>query len=356
MKKCQKKVSQLLNQHDLDALLVLSPANRYYLSGFTGSAGAVLLTSAKNYLIVDFRYTQQAEKQTQSFEVIEHPNNLEKLLKDLFAKLSLTKIGFEAHQLNYDYVKKSLHQDLATVKWVPTTNIIESMRVYKEEQELEKIQAAVDLADAAFEHICGFIKPQMTEKEVSTELEIFMRQNGARGTSFETIIASGFRGAFPHGVASDKQIEAGELITIDMGAILNGYVSDLTRTICLGKANDEQKKIYQIVLEAQLRALDNIKSGVSEKDADNLAREVIDKAGYQEYFGHGLGHGVGIHVHEAPRLSPRSEGVLEDQMVFTVEPGIYIPSWGGVRIEDIATLKNGKIEIMTKASKELIEL
>ncbi len=352
MEKRIEKLRKELAKQDLDGVIINHPSNRFYLSGFTGSAGTVMVTPASAMLITDFRYTEQAQEQAPHLEVIEHDLKKMDTLGELILREKAKRIGFEADFETFSTVEQQLKEKIENVEWVPTQNFVEKFRNYKSPEELEYLQKAVDLADLALEHICGFIKPGMKERDVALELEFFMRKKGAKGSSFEIIVASGPRGSLPHGIASDKEIKEGDLVVIDMGARLNGYASDVTRTFAIGKAGEKEKEIYNTVLEAQLAAIEGIKPGMSGQEADKLSRDIISQKGYGNNFGHGLGHGIGIDVHESPRLSPISENTLEKGMVFTIEPGIYLPGWGGVRIEDIVVMEDDGVRSLTRAQKE----
>jgi len=222
--------------------------------------------------------------------------------------------------------------------------------------EIERISKAEAIGDMAFSHILGYIKEGVSERDIAAELEYFMKKQGAEKTSFDTIVISGKKTSMPHGTPDDKKIENGDFVTLDFGCVYEGYCSDMTRTVAVGKADERQKEIYNIVLEAQLTGLNAIKSGVVCKNADEMARNVIEKAGYGKYFGHSLGHGVGLMIHELPNLSPKSEMMLEDNMVVSCEPGIYIPDFGGVRIEDLVVVSGEKCTILSKSQKNLIEI
>lgn len=352
MEKRIEKIREELGNNNLDGIIINHPSNRFYLSGFTGSAGTVMVTAKKAMLITDFRYTEQAQNQAPHLEIIEHDLKKTDTLNQLISGEGLNKIGFEADFETFATVEQQLKGKIDNVEWVPTQNLVEKFRIYKNAAELSFLQEAIDLADQALEHICGFIKPGMAEREVALELEFFLRKKGAKGSSFDIIVASGPRGSLPHGIASDKIIKEGELVVIDMGARLNGYASDVTRTFAIGSAGEKERKIYETVLEAQLAAIEGIKPGLSGQAADKLSRDVISAEGYGDNFGHGLGHGIGIDVHESPRLSPVSENNLEPGMVFTVEPGIYLPGWGGVRIEDIVVMEENGVRSLTGAPKE----
>lgn len=337
----------------LDAVIVYKPENRRYLSGFTGTAGYVVLTRDRNIFITDFRYVNQASEQCKDFEIIRHTN--ERTLYDILNELEVKTLGFEEEFVTFSQYEE-FNEKLNNIELVPLKGVINKLRTIKTEDEIENIRKAANIADMAFEHICSLLKPGVTEWEISLELESFMKKQGASGTSFESIVASGKRSSLPHGVASQKVIENGDFVTLDFGCIYNGYCSDMTRTVVIGKATSKQKEIYEIVLKAQEAALESIRAGITGFEVDKIARDIITDRGYGEYFGHGLGHGVGLEVHEAPRLSPVGKDTLEENMVVTDEPGIYIPDFGGVRIEDLVVVKKDGYEILSKSPKHLIEL
>jgi Xaa-Pro aminopeptidase len=352
------KLRDALAAEGLDAILITQPENRRYLSGFTGSAGVLLISQEQAILATDFRYYEQVEKQAPDFRLAKVTDKFEAVLPELVQQVGAKRIGFESAHLTVDQHQewqKVAEGAVSTSKFelVATKELVEGIRAVKDENELSKIKNAIALADEAFAHIVGFIEPGMTEKEVAWELEVFMRTHGAEKLAFDLIVGSGPNGAMPHATVSERVIRAGEPIVMDLGAVIDGYHSDLTRTICVGQPDDRFKEIYDIVLEAQLTAEQNIRPGMQGKQADGVARQVIEKAGYGKEFGHGLGHGVGLAVHEKPRVGRLSEDVLEPGMVFTVEPGIYLPGWGGVRIEDIVIMREDGVEILTQASKEL---
>jgi len=347
------QVRQKLKDNNIDAILITKRQNYMYLSGFTGTSAHLLISAEKAYLITDFRYIEQATRQAPLFEVVKYQGNIEIEIKKLLEELFVKKLGFEADHLTYDkylcYKEKFENTEL-----VPQKDFVESLRIIKSDDEIEKIKKAVEIADRAFEHILNYIKPGIKENEIAAELEYFMKKNGAQGPSFETIVASGTRSAMPHGVASEKVIQYGDIVTLDYGAIYEGYCSDITRTIFVGYAQDKLKEIYEIVLNAQLKALKGAFEGKTGREIDSIAREIITKEGYGNNFGHGLGHGVGLEIHEEPRLSVSGEKVMKNGMVVTVEPGIYIEGLGGVRIEDMIVINNDKPQILTKAPKEMI--
>jgi Xaa-Pro aminopeptidase len=343
-----------LEQRNLDAILIMEPLNRKYITGFTGSAGVAVVTKDQAVLITDFRYTEQAKGQSPHFRVEEHAGaDFLRAACDVLKRGPVRTVAFESDFLSYNQFH-ALQEVSQPLQLVPMSGIVETLRQFKDEHELEIMKTAAKIADDAFLHIVNWIRPGVTEKEVALELEIFMRKAGATSSSFDTIVASGPRSALPHGVASDKVIEKHEFVKLDFGALYKGYCSDITRTICLGKPNDKHKQIYDIVLEAQLKALEGIKPGMTGKEADAIARDWIAKHGYGEYFGHSLGHGLGMAVHEKPALSKLSNDVLQPGMVVTVEPGIYLPNFGGVRIEDDVVVTASGVERLTHSTKELL--
>ncbi len=357
-----------MDKHGLAAMFVSAPAedtgkslgaNRRYLSGFTGSMGHLLITEDQAFIAVDFRYFEQAERESPAFTLFKANGPMDTWLPDLLreARLGGKRLGFESHGLSYASYRslRSAVNELSEPErphLAATQNIVESLRQVKEPGEIEALQAAVSLGDEAFEHVAERIEPGWTEKQAAWEIERYAREHGAESLSFETIVGAGPWGAMPHCHPRDHIIQAGDGVVIDMGVKLpSGYVSDLTRTVVIGKPDEQFRKIYDIVLAAQLTAEELVRPGMTGGDAHMLAHRVIEEAGFGENFGHGLGHGVGLQVHEAPRVGRTSNDRLEDGMVFTVEPGIYIPGWGGVRIEDQGFLKDGRYVPMSKATK-----
>lgn len=285
---------------------------------------------------------------------MQHKGTIPEEVASIVKQLGIKKLGFEK-----DYVTYASYQtfnETIDAELIPVSGEIEKLRLIKDESEIKILKGAAKIADSAFSHILNFIQPGKTEIEVANELEFFMRKEGATSSSFDMIVASGVRGALPHGVASDKVIEKGELVTIDFGALYNGYVSDITRTVAIGQPSDKMKEVYDIVLEAQLRGMKGIKAGITGKQADALTRDYISEKGYGEYFGHSTGHGIGLEVHEGPGLSFKSDIVLEPGMVVTCEPGIYLPGIGGVRIEDDTIVTKEGNENLNTSTKELVIL
>ena len=349
-----QKLRASFSKAGIDALFITSPVNRRYISGFTGTAGAVLISEKAALFITDFRYMEQGKNQAVGFNVIEHGRSLYETVQEKLQELGIKRLGFEKHDLSYaqyETISKAFSAEL-----VPVDSLVEELRLIKTEEELLVMKQAAKIADDAYDYIQTKIKPGVREIEISNELEFFMRSQGASSSSFDIIVASGLRSALPHGVASDKIIQEGELVTLDYGAIFNGYCSDITRTLAVGEISDELKKIYDTVLEAQVRGVDGIKAGLTGREADALTRDYINEQGYGKYFGHSTGHGLGLEVHEQPALSARSETVLKPGMVVTVEPGIYIPGVGGCRIEDDIVITETGNERLTHAKKELIHL
>ncbi|MBE6538224.1 MAG: aminopeptidase P family protein [Ruminococcaceae bacterium] len=343
---------------DIDAVLVTSELNQYYLTKFNYTDGYVLVTRNKSYVITDFRYIEAANAAVgDEFEVVMPEGDMRLEIKALLAENGVKKLSFEDKTLSCaDYISFSeLFEGIEMVRG--GSDIIENLREHKTADELEIIARAQSITDAAFEHILKFIKPDMTELEVALELEFFMRGKGAQSVAFDTIAVSGASSSLPHGVPAARKLEKG-FFTMDFGARLDGYCSDMTRTVVLGKADDDMKRLYNTVLKAQLAGIEMIKLGESCQAVDRAARDIIEDAGYHGCFGHGLGHGVGMFIHEAPRLSPKVAPTkkLEVGHVVTCEPGIYIAEKYGCRIEDmLAVTENGTINF-TKSPKELIEL
>ena len=348
------KLRPVIAERGLDALLISQPENYRYLSGFTGSSGWLVISHSDAVLATDSRYTEQAKQETQGFEIIKIKGDLDGWLPQLTSNLGWHKLGFEADHIcyaNYHKLSEIIKVRQANLELIPTTGLVEHLRSIKEPAELELIMKTVELTDAACEHIKSVIRPGMTEREAAWEIEKFLRQNGSEGVPFEIIVASGPNSALPHAKPGERVIHSGEPVLIDMGARIGGYCSDFSRTLCLGKADKTLQEIYNAVQEAQLTAIDKIESGMTASAADKLARDVIEQAGYGHNFGHGLGHGVGIAIHEPPTLSSTSTDLLVDGMIFTIEPGIYIAEYGGVRIEDMVTLEKGRIRVLTKSYK-----
>jgi Xaa-Pro aminopeptidase len=346
-----------VNEKGLDALLISQSDNVRYLSGFTGSSGWLLISEQNAVLATDFRYVEQAEKESPDFEIIQVKQQLHDWLPGIVTDFRWHKLGFEANYISYDSYHKvndAIKTRQVNLELIPTTGIVEQLRSIKETEELALIKKAAKLTDAVFEHAKSVIRPGIMEKEAAWEIEKIFRQGGSEGIPFEIIVASGPNSALPHARPTEKIIRSHEPVLIDMGARINGYCSDFSRTIFLGKPNKTFSDIYDVVLRAQTTAIEKIKSNMDASQADNFARSVIEQAGYGDCFGHGLGHGVGLVVHESPTINPNSSDSLTDAMVFTIEPGIYLTGQGGVRIEDLVVLENGKVKVLSKGNKNLL--
>ena len=349
-----QKLRQSLAQKDFDALLVSQTGNIRYLSGFTGSTGWLLISDSNAYLAVDFRYVEQARKESPDVDVIHIKGDMVSWLPKLTSDLGLKKVGFEADQISFavhQRLCKTIKDEGYQLQIISTAGLVESIRAVKEPEELGFIIEAVKLADAAFDHAKSVLRPGVSEKEASWELEKFIREKGSEAVPFDIIVASGPNSALPHARPSEQVLLKDTPVIVDLGVRVNGYCSDLSRTFLLGDGDKTFSKIYDIVLGAQLTALATIGAGMNGDQADRLARAVIEQANYNDAFGHSLGHGVGLESHESPRLGPNSSDSLIDGMVFTVEPGIYIAGWGGVRIEDTVVMENGKVKTLTEADK-----
>jgi Xaa-Pro aminopeptidase len=353
------KLRQSLTQSEdnLDALLVYQPENRRYMSGFTGSEAMLFITPDRAVIATDSRYWQQAEREAPEFSLYKVKTKYVMEMADILAAAGRPKhIGFESTFITVDHLDQ-LTDAAPEVEWVTTKGIVENLRLIKDEGEVTLMREAARIADEGFVFLCRTLRPGMTEKQAAWELEAYMRTHGADKIAFDLIVGSGPNGSKPHHHSEDRAIQAGEPIVLDLGAQVNGYHSDLTRTICLGQPQDSRfMEIYNIVLRAQAAAVQGIRAGMSGVDADKLARDVIESAGYGENFGHGLGHGVGLAVHEAPRAGRTSEDMLPAGATLTVEPGIYLPGWGGVRIEDFTLIDKNGVELISHASKEPLVL
>ena len=341
---------------NIDAALVTDCSNRYYILGFdTSDAGTLVVTRNKSYFIIDSRYIELAQRyENEYLEVV--------LQKDLFSQIkaictgeNVKSLGVETQTISVSMFYK-LNEILGNIidTDVDINSIIMELRAIKTDAEIEKIKQAQNITDSAFEYILGRIGEGKSEKELALDLEFYIRSNGARATAFEIVFVGGKNSSLPHGVPTDYYLKKGDFITIDFGADVDGYKSDMTRTVVLGSVSDEQKKVYETVLLAQETALEQIKAGKCCSEIDRISRDIIAKAGYGEFFGHALGHSVGLDIHEAPSLSPKCRTVLRQGMIMTVEPGIYLPEKFGVRIEDMVLITESGIENLTKSKKSLI--
>ena len=336
-----------LEEKELDGVLVSAPENRRYLSGFSGSAGFLFITKSDAILVTDSRYTD--------FDVRQVRGGWGWLIDELKSQ-GVKKVGFESQDMtvsSYNSLIDAIKADssLGDVSMIPAPGLPENQRIIKDNAELAILQLAIDAADKAMDLVCPNITPGMTEREVAWKMETAMRDAGADAISFDTIVAAGPNGAMAHHQPTDYIIKQSDPIVIDMGAKVGGYCSDLSRSISVGEPDETFKKIYDIVLGSQLTAINTVKAGMTGEEADNLSRDVIAQAGYRDNFGHSLGHGIGLEIHENPRVGPRSLDVLDLNTVFTVEPGIYLSGWGGIRIEDIVILREDGAVPLSKAKK-----
>lgn len=349
-----KKIRKILASKDINLLLITNPLNVRYLTGFTGSTGFCLVGQNIAIFFSDFRYRTQYKKQVdKSFRFIEGNNYFDLIVKEIKGH-RFRRLFFEDESFNYrnfNLMKKKLGK----IKLCPSAGIVDSMRIIKDKREISSIKKAAIVNSKALSDLIPEIKIGVSEIELSTCLESSMRKHGSERIAFDTIVASGVRSALPHGVASKKKINKGNLITIDFGSVVNGYHGDTTRVFSCGEPSKKARKIYDIVLRAQKAAIEKVAPGVRCGEVDAEARNIIQKEGYREYFGHGTGHGLGLFIHEGPRIAPKQDTILKQNMVLTIEPGIYIHGWGGVRIEDMILVTEKSKEIITSdISKELI--
>ncbi|MDT2756417.1 aminopeptidase P family protein [Enterococcus asini] len=350
-----EKLRDLMKKEIVDGFLITSPYNLRYLTNFTGTTGLAVITMDKAFFVTDFRYTEQAAAQAQGFEIVKNSGPIFDEVAKLCEQEEINALAFEESYVSFaDYTV--LEELLEETPLIPVSGLIESLREVKDEEEIALIEKACAIADQGYEHVLKMIKPGMTEIEVANQLDFFMRSLGATSVSFDTIVASGLRSAMPHGVASSKVIEQGDLITLDFGCYYQGYVSDMTRTFAIGDPGRQLKEIYQIVLEAQLKVLEEAKPGMTGIQLDAVARDHIAQAGYGEAFGHSTGHGIGLEIHEGPNVSFRADKEFVAGNVITDEPGIYLPGIGGVRIEDDLLITPDGNRALTHATKELIIL
>lgn len=339
-----------------DCAVITDDINRRYFTGMKSSAGTLVVFQDKAYLIIDFRYIEKARKTVKSCEVLLQTKLFEQI-NELIQKHGAKIVSIESDRITVsqlaDFTEK-INCEIDSSGAL--SEVIGEIRVCKRNEEIANIIAAQRIAEKGFEHMLDFIRVGRTEREIALELDFFMLKNGAEALSFDTIALSGKNTSLPHGVPSDKKVESGDFVLMDYGAVVDGWHSDMTRTVCVGQPDDEMRKVYDVVLNAQLAALSAVKAGISGRELDKIARDIISNGGYGEYFGHSLGHGVGMEIHEAPTASPTCNNILESDMIVTVEPGIYLPDKFGVRIEDFVIIRENGCENMTEAPKELIIL
>lgn len=345
------QLRKILKKQEVEALLVTHLTNVKYLTGFTGTAGALLVTQEDAIFVTDFRYTQQAKDQT-SCVIRENTQNIYYEIRDLLKELRISSVAIEAEKVNVTTFR--LMEKIFTSEIIESEGWVEELREIKDAQEIQAITRAVEIIEDTYEHILEFIQIGMTEQEVADEIERFAKSRGSSGMSFDTIVASGNRSALPHGVASNKRIEDGDVVTIDMGCYYQGYTSDMTRTFAIGSISDQMKEVYQIVLEAHQAVSAAARPGMTGFELDKVARDYIVQAGYGDKFGHGTGHGIGLDIHEGPTISRNNHEPLQEGMVITNEPGIYLEGIGGVRIEDDLVLEADGARSLNRTSKDLL--
>jgi Xaa-Pro aminopeptidase len=351
-----EKIKALFPQLSIEAFLFKNPFNIRYLTGFSGSAGTVLLTGDKNYFITDFRYKiQSSEEVDKDFEIMIQEQNSSDFLKELIERHRINSIAFESSFLPFDEVV-SLKEKFSKVNFVPANDAVDNIFSVKTEKELDALRRAVEITDFAFADILKMIKPGIKEMDIAAEITYLQMKMGAERNAFDPIVASGPRSAYPHARATENPVKGGQLLKLDFGCVVEGMNSDLTRTIAVGGVPDEVKHIYSIVKEAQEIALHKVTSGASTREIDSSARDYISSKGYGENFGHGLGHGLGYDVHEKPSLNQRTDYILQTGNVITIEPGIYIQGLGGIRIEDDVIVKDSGCEVLNKTTKDLITI
>lgn len=348
------RLRERLGVNEIDALLVSQRENRQYLSGFTGSSGWLLISEEQALIAGDFRYYEQIEQECSHFRLCRVTGRFAETLQEMFKTTGAKRVGFEATTVPVADWQRWQKATGDEVQWVATYELVENLRAQKDNEELELLRKAVHLTDEAMAHGLKTMHPGISEKEVAWNIEVYMRTHGAQGVAFDGIVAGGPHSAMPHARATDTPLVEGQPIVIDIGARVNGYCGDLTRTVCLGEPDDRFDEIYSTVLRAHEAAKAAIRSGVTGKDAHLVAQKIIEEAGYGANFGHGLGHGVGLAIHEKPTASRYSTDTLQIGSVVTVEPGIYIPGWGGIRTEDIVVVREDGVETLTGAPKEPI--
>jgi Xaa-Pro aminopeptidase len=361
-----ERLRAVLGERGLDALVVTNPENRRYLTGFTGhdsgadSAGALVITHETIALITDGRYTEQAAAESPNVRIVLREGEFAAVAARTIGETGARRVGFEATHVTVAQrddlaaALDKLHADSGGMlpELVPTRRLVEPLRAIKDAQELEALERAVAITDETFQYLCGYLRPGLTERQIAQEIERYMLERGADGLAFESIVASGPNGALPHAVPTDRPIALGEPITIDMGARYAGYCADMTRTICLGVPGQQAQEVYEAVLRAQEACERELRAGLTGREADALARDALTAAGYGDRFVHSTGHGVGLEIHEDPRLSRfATEETLQPGMAITIEPGVYVPGWGGVRIEDLAVVTDDGIRVLTRSHK-----
>ncbi|MBY0124315.1 Xaa-Pro peptidase family protein [Bacillus sp. S/N-304-OC-R1] len=355
-----RKLRERFQELGVDGMMIVHPWNRLYMSGFTGSNGVILISETEAKLITDYRYFEQAQNQAKNYDIVLHAGHTGhkgKIFEEVVVQvkeMKITKLGFEQEHLSYGLFSKN--EPLLSAQLIPTSDVVEKLRMIKSEDEIKKLRVAADITDKAYLHILNYVRAGITENDVAAELEAFIKKHGGTTTSFSPIVASGYRSSLPHGRASDKIIEKGDMITIDFGANYQGYWADISRVVSVGEPVSELKQLHEIVLASFENCVECLRPGLTDKEVDYLMRENIIKHGFNEQSGTGTGHGIGLEVHEAPLFSVMKDKVLEENMVITVEPGIYLKGLGGARVEDVILINKDGREVLTPSTKELIIL
>jgi Xaa-Pro aminopeptidase len=350
-----QQLRQKFVEKEISALWVSQPDNLYYLTGCPGLEGYLLITENQAIIVTDFRYIEQAHIQSPDFEIFKISGKMADWLPVLFSGVKIKSLGFESSHISlasYNQINGILNNISNAPTFIPIEGLVESLRIVKDSEEISNIQQAASVTDAVYAYVNSILQPGITERDLAWEIEKYMRNNGSQTVPFELIVAAGPNSALPHAKPSDYVIQAHEPIVIDIGSRVNYYGSDLTRTLYIGTPDDTFRKVYNIVLQAQQTAIDQIKPGMTGAEADAIARNIISQAGYADAFGHSLGHGIGLVTHEKPTLGPNSTDILTNGMVFTIEPGIYLNGWGGVRIEDDVVIENNKLRVISSAEKK----
>ncbi len=354
-KKRIEQVKEKISEQGLDGIYITNLTNVRYLTGFTGSAGSVLILDSNQHFFSDTRYDEQSKDQIKNYKIHMIKSGYEDSIKNLDEIKNNMKLGFESDYVSFSSYKR-LIKIINNVKWFETSQIVEHIAAVKDDTEIESLKSAIEVTDEVFKQIIPDLKVGAIEKEIAAKISYLFKMNGAEGDSYDSIIASGHLGALPHARPSDKKFEKGDFVVMDFGALYEGYHADMTRTVVIGKASEKHHEIYDIVLKSQLNGIKIAKAGITGADVDRACRDTINKAGYGKEFCHSTGHGIGLEVHTYPRLSVHNKKPLLKNYVVTIEPGIYIPGWGGVRIEDDCLIRNNDCLPLNKSTKEMLIL
>ena len=348
-------LKQEISKKQLKGIYITNLTNVRYLTGFTGSAGSVLILEEEQHFFTDGRYIEQSKEQVKNCTIhIVGSSHIKAIQKNNFLKGNM-KIGFESNHVSV-FMYESFSKSISNINWIKTNGIVEEIAAVKDKFEIESLRTAIEITDDVFTQIIPELKEGAVEKEISAKISYLFKMNGAEGDSYESIIGSGWLGALPHARPSDKKFEKGDFVVMDFGALYNGYHADMTRTIVIGKASEKHKEIYNIVLKSQLSGINLAKAGITGAELDSACRKVIVDAGYGDKFIHSTGHGIGLEVHTHPRISSFNNEPLLENYVVTIEPGIYLAGWGGVRIEDDCWIRKNNCKPLNKSTKEMLIL